>query len=150
MLDWSSNADSGSTSKISLHLSFYHLFHLKYIRLATPEPTWTTYKVFRRNIFHILFKSGINIQPLSNNKSYRYNAGIEWVSYTDKELPRNCGIATAVKSMHIDVYCNCCWCILRTIWRGGGKTLIDCLHAIMRGLHRKAVLFVLKPDMRAT
>ena len=67
---------------------------------------------------------------------------------TDKELPRNCGIATVVESMYIDVYCNCCWCILRTIWRGGGKTLIDCLHAIMRGLHRKAVLFVSEPDMR--
>ena len=28
-------------------------------------------------------------------------------------------------------------CILRTILRGGGKNLIDCLHAIMRGLHQK-------------
>ena len=37
MLDWASNADSGSTSKISLHLSFHYLFHLKYIRLATLD-----------------------------------------------------------------------------------------------------------------
>ena len=59
-------------------------------------------------LFYRRFKSGINIQPLSNYYSYKYNAGNEWVSYTDKELPRNCGIATVFESMYIDVYCNCC------------------------------------------
>ena len=48
------------------------------------------------------------------------------------------------------IYRYCCWCILRMIWRGGGTNLIDCLHAIMRGLHRKAVLFVLEPDTRVS
>ena len=31
-----------------------------------------------------------------------------------------------------------------------GKNLINCLFAIIQGLHRKAVLYVLEPDMRAT
>ena len=39
-------------------------------------------------------------------------------SYTDKELPMNCGI-----------YCSCCWCILMMIRRGVGKKLIVCMQA---------------------